>query len=113
MDLPRAHTEQFFHDLIGFTNELHIAVLDAVVHHLDEMTGAVLSHPITARSPILHFGSNGLKDRLDMRPRRHRTAGHDGRTAQRSFLPSRHPRADVQKSLCFKLLRSSDGIGEM
>src|SRR5437762_7244172 len=42
---------------IGFANQLHVAVLDSVVHHLDVMTGAVRAHVSTARFAI-HLGGN-------------------------------------------------------
>jgi len=52
------------HDLIGLTNNLHIAILNAVMHHLDIVTSASLSNPIAAWLTIIRFCSNALKNWL-------------------------------------------------
>ena len=39
-DLIIGHLQDIFHDLIDFTDQLHISVLDAIVNHLHEMTRA-------------------------------------------------------------------------
>ena len=33
---------------VGLTDELHVGVLDAVVDHLDEVSGAIGAHPCAA-----------------------------------------------------------------
>src|SRR5207344_1313413 len=38
--------------VIGFGDELHVGVLDAVVHHLDEVAGAVRPHVHAARRAV-------------------------------------------------------------
>ena len=43
------HAEGVPHQVVGLADELHVAVLDAVVDHLDEVAGAVLADPVAAR----------------------------------------------------------------
>ena len=47
------------HDVVGLRDELHVAVLDAVVHHLDEVPGPFLSDPVAA-GVLANLGADGL-----------------------------------------------------
>src|SRR5208337_4439656 len=47
------HAQAVLHQLIGFADQLHVAVFDAVVDHFDVMAGAVFAHPIAARRAVL------------------------------------------------------------
>ena len=49
--------------VVGFADQLHIAVLDAVVHHLDVVAGAVFAYPVAAGRSIFDLGGDGLEDR--------------------------------------------------
>ena len=40
--LVRREPRTVFHKVIGLTDKLHVAVFDAVMDHLDEMSGTVL-----------------------------------------------------------------------
>ena len=51
-------------DLVGFGDQLHVAILDAIMHHLDEVAGSVFAHPVTAWLAIC-FGCNALEDVFD------------------------------------------------
>ena len=75
-NLLLVQVERALHQIIGLADELHVAVLNAVVHHLDEMTRAVLTHPVAARVGS-HFGRDRLEYALDCRPK--------------SFIPIRDP----------------------
>ena len=46
-----AQAQTVFQKLVGFADQLHVAVLDAVVDHLHVMAGAVFAHPIAAGVP--------------------------------------------------------------
>jgi len=50
------HAQAVLHDLVGFADELHVAVLDAVVHHFDEVARAVFAHPFAAGGAVLDLG---------------------------------------------------------
>ena len=59
-----AQPQAVFHKLVGFANELHIAVFDAVVHHFHEMPCAIAADPIAARLAGRCFGGNRLQNRF-------------------------------------------------
>ena len=80
--------------------------------HLDVVTRAGLTDPITARF-TKRFGSRSLEDGLDRGPGGRRTTGHEGRTVAGALLSSRNTRTNEQEALLLKLLGTSDGIGVM
>ncbi len=53
--------------MIGLTDQLHIAVFDAVVDHFHVVAGAVRSNPITAGRSVDCAGRDRLKNLLDQR----------------------------------------------
>ena len=97
--LVGGHAQPLFHEVIGFADQLHVAILDAVVDHLDVMARAVLAHPVATRFAVLDLRRHRLEDRLDMRPRRRRSARHDRRTAPRPLLAAGDAGADVKQTL--------------
>ena len=48
-------SEQCSHQVVHLADELHVPVLDTVVHHFDEMTSTAAADPITAGN-IIHMG---------------------------------------------------------
>ena len=68
MQLLRLQAEPVLQQLVGLANELHVAVLDAVVDHLDVMAGAILTYPIAAGCAVFDLGCDGLKDLFHVRP---------------------------------------------
>ena len=79
---------------VGISYELHIAILDTVVHHLDEMTGTAFTYPGTARSPVLGLSCNAGEDRLNAGPSFFSATRHDGRTVQSTLFTARDTTAD-------------------
>ena len=77
--------------LVGLADELHVAVLDAVVDHLHVVAGAVLADPVAAGRAVVDLGGDGLEDRLHVRPCRGLAAGHDA-TGRDARLPRRRTR---------------------
>ena len=69
-DFGGGHLEQHLHHEIGFADELHVAVLDAVVDHLHVMAGAVRAHPFAAGDVVVgaDLGRDGLEDGLEFGP---------------------------------------------
>ena len=43
---------------------LHVSVFDAIVNHLDVVSGAAFPDPVTARITILNFGTDRLKIKM-------------------------------------------------
>ena len=48
-------------------NQLHVTVLNTVVHHLDVVTGTLVSDPLAAGLAV-RLGGDGLEDVLDVWP---------------------------------------------
>ncbi len=59
--------EAVLEELVGLADELHVAVLDAVVHHLDVVACAAFADPVAAGGAVVDLGGDGLEDRLDVR----------------------------------------------
>ena len=79
---------------VGISYELHVAILDTVVHHLDEVASTTLTYPSAARSPVLGLSCNAGEDRLNAGPSFFCAARHDGRTVQSTLFTARDTTAD-------------------
>ncbi len=77
------------------------------------MTGAVLTHPITAGIAVRGLGTDRLENLFHVRPRRRAAARHQRRPGQRAFLAAGDTGADVEQALALDMFRASDGVGEM
>ena len=108
-----AHAEPFLQKLVGLADELHVAVLDAVVDHLDVVAGAVFAHPVAAGLAVGRAGADGLEDVLHQRPRLGAAAGHHRGAETRAFFAARNARADIQQAFAFQVFGAADGVGEM
>ncbi|MNC56699.1 hypothetical protein D3C75_1063170 [compost metagenome] len=85
MQLSGIQAEDILQQLIGFANELHVAVFNAVVHHFDIVSCTVFSDVGRARVPV-HFCRNGCQDRFHQFVGILLTTRHDGRSFERSFF---------------------------
>ena len=111
--LVGGHAQAVLHQVVGFADELHVAVLDAVVDHLHVVARAVFADPVAAGRAVVDFGGDGLEDGLDMRPGRGRSAGHDGRAVARAFFAAGDAGADVEQALCSRRISARRiGVGE-
>ena len=104
------HAQPVAQQLVGLADELHVGVLDAVVHHLHEMAGTVGADVGAARHAVDVCG-----DLLEQRAQRlvglGRAAGHDRRAVERALLAAGDAGADeVQTTLADGLL-AADGVG--
>jgi hypothetical protein len=98
--------------VVSLADQLHVAVLDPVVDHLDEVAGPVLAHPVAAGRAVLHLGGDGLEDGLHRRPRRRIAAGHDRGAAARSFFAARDAGADEENAFRGQRLGAPAGVGK-
>jgi hypothetical protein len=109
-----AQSQALFHELIGFGDDLHVAILDAVVHHFDEVAGAVFTHPVAAghaeRIPLGDPRRDRLEDRLDVRPGRGRAAGHQGWPMPRALLAAGDAAADIEQPLRLDISRPANRV---
>ena len=108
----RGHAEVIAHQLVGFADQLHIAVLDAVVNHLHEVTRAVFANPVAAGLAV-HVRADGLEDGLDIRPRLGRAAGHHARALQRALFAAGNAGADVVQTLALHVRGAAGGVREV
>ena len=112
MHLVGAHAQAGLHQVIGFADELHVAVLDAVVDHLHVVARAVFAHPIAAGRPVIDLGSDLLEDVFHVRPGSGRAAGHDAGAAPGAFLAAGNAGADIEQALGLDVLCAADRVFE-
>ena len=86
--------ERVLEELVGLADELDVAVLDAVVDHLDVVAGAVFADPVAAGGSVFDLGGDGLEDFLDVGPGSGISAGHDGGAVARAFFATGDAGAD-------------------
>ena len=97
--------------VVGLGDELHVRVLDAVVHHLHVVPGAV-GADVGAAGGAVDLGGDAGEHRLDLGVRLGGAAGHDARALERPGLAARHPGADVADPARLDLRRAPPGVGE-
>jgi hypothetical protein len=95
---------------VGLADELHVAVLDAVVHHLHVVAGAARAD-VNDAGLAVHLGRDALEDRLHHFPRGKRPARHDRRALARAFFAARHTRADEAQALAAQVRIAALGVG--
>ena len=91
---------------VGFANQLHVTVFDAVVNHFDIVTGTAWTNPFSTRNVMVgsDFGGDRLKDWLNVRPGGTASAGHQAGSLQCTLFASRYTAADKQETSLFDLL---------
>jgi hypothetical protein len=80
-------------DVVGFADELHVAVLDAVVDHLHVVTGTA-GADVDDAGLAIDLRGDGFKDGLHDFPSGSRAAGHDGGAFAGAFFTAGDARAD-------------------
>ncbi len=117
VQLRRGQSQAAMQHIVSFGDELHIAVFDAVMHHLDEMPCALRPDVGDARTqrPVRfrHFSSNRLENRADQRPRLRIAAGHDRRAPQRAIFAAAHARPYVADAVGFQRRQTTLRITEV
>ena len=107
------HAEQITHKLVRFADELHIAVLNAIVHHFHEMSCTVFADPVAAWRAVLDLGADALENGLHIRPRGRASARHHAGAFQCALFAAGHAGADVKLALAFHVSGSADGVREV
>ncbi len=108
-DLRGLQVEARAQQRVRLADQLHVGVLDAVVHHLDEVTSAVGSHVGAARHAV-DLGGDLLEDRAQRRVRLRGSAGHDRRAEQRALLAAGHAGAHKVDALVAELRLAAAGV---
>jgi len=102
--------EAGFHQVVRLTDELHVAVLDAVVDHLHVVPGTIGADPVAAGGAVVGLGGDGLENFLHVRPRGLGSAGHDGGPMARAFLAAGNAGADELQPARLDVACSADGV---
>ncbi len=105
-----AQAESLGHQVVGLRDELHVAVLNAVVDHLDEVARAAFADPVATRNAAVDHRRDRLEDGFDVRPRLGIAAGHEGRAVARAFLTAGDAGADKEDALFLELLVAAHGV---
>ena len=111
-ELARGQTRGAVQDVVDLGDELHVAVFDAVVHHLHVVPGTSRSHVLDARLAVLGLGGDGAEDRRQRVPRLLRSARHDRRAEQRAFLAAGDAGADEAEAGGGEVVAAPIGVGE-
>ena len=88
-----AHTEGVLHQMADFSDQLHVAVFDTVMDHLDVVAGTAIAQPLAAGNAV-DLGGDRLKHVADRRPRRCRTARHQRWAVPSAVLAAGNTHAD-------------------
>jgi hypothetical protein len=109
-DLRRGQSGGMAQQVVGLGDQLHVGVLDAVVHHLHEVPGAVGADVHAAGRPV-DLGGDVLQQRAERRVGLRRPARHDAGAVQRALLAAGDAGADeVQPALAQRGL-AAPGVG--
>ena len=100
-----------FEDVVGFRDQLHVGIFDAVVHHLDEVAGAARAD-IGAARIVPGLGRHLRDDRRDAVVSFALSARHHARPQQRAFLAARDAHADEAQAEALRRFRPALGVGE-
>ena len=106
------HAEDASHHVVTFGDELHVAVLDAVVNHLDVVARAARPDVCDARA-VVNFGGDGFPDGTYLLVGLPVAARHERRPPQRALLAARNAGADEVQSLRLQLLLAALRVHEV
>jgi hypothetical protein len=93
-----------FQQAVGFTDQLHVAILDAVVNHFNIVPGPTGAHPLTAGNIVVGTdpGGNGLENGLYGGPGVTAPAGHNAGSVPCAFLSAGNSAAEVKNAARIK-----------
>lgn len=96
-------------------NQLHVTVLNTVVHHLDVVTSTLITNPFTAWVTVVSvtLGSDALENILNIWPGLLVSTGHQRRTVSSTLLTAGDTGTDEADTLGSQVFCSAVGIGEM
>ena len=105
-----AHAQAIAHQAVGLADQLHVTVLDAVVDHLDVVSGTAAADPVAAGGTAVDLGGDALEDVLHMWPGGGAAAGHDAGTESGAFFAAGDAGADVEQALGFEQFHPAIGV---
>ena len=93
-------------------DQLHVTVLNTVVHHLDVVASTLVTDPVAAGLAVA-LSSDALEDVLDVGPCLLVATGHQRRAVAGTLLTTGNTGADEAKALASQVLGSPVGVGEV
>ncbi len=99
--------------LVRLADELHVRVLDAVVHHLHEVPGTVRTDVGHARRTVGRLRRDLLQHRAQRVVRLLGAARHDARPVERALLAAGDAHADEVDPLLAQLALPAPGVREV
>ncbi len=99
-----------FEDVVSLADELHVAVLDAIVDHLHVVTRAA-GTDVGDAGLAIDFGGNRFENGLHDVPGGKRAAGHDGGAFARTFFTTGNAGADETQAFFREVGITALGIG--
>ena len=110
--LLRRQPEAARQQVVRLGDELHVAVLDAVVDHLHVVPGAAGTHVVHARLAVVGLRRDRLQDRRERVPGLALPAGHDRGPPERALLAAGDAGADVVEAAAGEFLAPPLGVEE-
>ena len=95
--------------MVSLTNDLHVGVLDAIVHHLHEVASAIWTDVGAARHAI-DLRGDGLQQWAQVFVGLLGATGHDGGAVESTFFATGNARADEHESTLGHLALTADGV---
>lgn len=111
-DLGGAVPGDLAQQVVGLGDELHVGVFDAVVDHLDEVSGAV-GADVGGAGFTVDLGADALEHRAEDGVRLRRAAGHDARPVEGALLAAGDARADEVQAAFAQRGLAAAGVGEV
>src|SRR4030095_3311171 len=105
------HSDDVFKNGIGLADQLHVAVLNAVVDHFDVMACAIGSH-VSATRFAIDLRRDLAKDRRNNFPRFTRTPGHERWTFECALFAAGNAATDIVNSASLKIFAAALGVGK-
>jgi hypothetical protein len=100
------------HQVVGFGDELHDAVLDAVVDHFHVVARRARAQVRHAGFAV-HLGGHGLQDGLYPRVGHRLAARHDAGAEPGALLAARHAHAEEVNVFAGQVFDAAVGVGEV
>ena len=104
--------EPVVQQVVRFGDQLHVGVLDAVVHHLHVVARAAVTDVGAARRAV-DLRGDAREHGLDEVVGGAGAAGHEARAVQRAFFATRHAAPDVEDVVPREVVEPARGVGPL
>ena len=98
--------------MIYLADQLHIAILNTIVHHLDIMASTLVTNPVAARLTIA-LRRNALEHIFDVGPSLFVATGHQTGAITSTLLTTGDAGADKADAFLSQVFAAAVGVGEV